>query len=165
MLSNILLNELDWELHRRGHQFVRYADDFQIYTGSEQAGERVLASVQRYIGDSLRLKVNTQKSAVGRPWNRTFLGFTFSRRDQRLKVSDKAIRKLKTTIRDLSRRTRGHSLFAIIAELKKSLLGWKAYFAVSEVLSPLRDVDKWIRRELRCYQWKQWGREAPPYPD
>ena len=125
-----------------------------------KAGERVLASVQRYIGDSLKLKVNTQKSAVDRPWNRTFLGFTFSRRDQRLKVSDKAIRKLKTTIRDLSRRTRGHSLFTIIAELKKSLLGWKAYFAVSEVLSPLRDVDKWIRRKLRCYQWKQWGRSG-----
>lgn len=160
VLSNILLNELDWELHRRGHHFVRYADDFQIYTGSKQAGERVLASVQRYIGDSLRLKVNTQKSAVDRPWNRTFLGFTFSGRDQRLKVSDKAIRKLKATIRDLSRRTRGHSLFTIIAELKKSLLGWKAYFAVSEVLSPLRDVDKWIRRKLRCYQWKQWGRSG-----
>lgn len=160
VLSNILLNELDWERHRRGHHFVRYADDFQIYVGSRKAGERVLASVQRFIGDSLRLRVNTQKSAVDRPWNRTFLGFTFSRRDQRLKVSDKAIRTLKVTIRGLSRRTRGHSLFRIIAELKKTLLGWKAYFAVSEVLSPLRDVDKWIRRRLRCYQWKQWGRSG-----
>lgn len=160
VLSNILLNDLDWELHRRGHHFVRYADDFQLYVGSRRAGERVLASIQRYIGDSLRLRVNTQKSAVGRPWNRTFLGFTFSRRDQRLKVSDDAIRKLKDTIRGLSRRTRGHTLFRIIAELKNSLLGWKAYFAVSEVLSPLRDVDKWIRRKLRCYQWKQWGRSG-----
>lgn len=160
VLSNILLNDLDWELHRRGHHFVRYADDFQIYVGSQKAGERVLASVQCYIGDSLRLKVNTLKSAVDRPWNRTFLGFTFSRRDQRLKVSDKAIRKLKTTTRGLSRRTRGHSFFTIIAELKKSLLGWKAYFDISEVLSPLRDVDKWIRRKLRCYQWKQWGRSG-----
>jgi group II intron reverse transcriptase/maturase len=158
VLSNILLNDLDWELHRRGHHFVRYADDFQVFVGSKKAGERVLASLQCYIGDSLRLKVNTQKSAVDRPWNRTFLGFTFSRRDQRLKVSDKAIRKLKTTIRDLSRRTRGHSFFTIIAELKKSLLGWKAYFDISEVLSPLRDVDKWIRRKLRCYRLKQWGR-------
>lgn len=158
VLSNILLNDLDWELHRRGHHFVRYADDFQIYVGSQKAGERVLASLRCYIGDSLRLKVNTQKSAVDRPWNRTFLGFTFSRRDQRLKVSDKAIRKLKTTIRGLSRRTRGHSFSTIIAELKKSLLGWKAYFDISEVLSPLRDVDKWIRRKLRCYRLKQWGR-------
>ena len=160
VLSNILLNDLDWELHRRGHHFVRYADDFQIYVGSQKAGERVLASLRCYIGDSLRLKVNTQKSAVGRPWNRTFLGFTFSRRDQRLKVSDKAIRKLKATIRELSRRTRGRSFFTIIAELKKSLLGWKAYFDVSEVLSPLRDVDKWIRRKLRCYRLKQWGRSG-----
>ena len=160
VLSNILLNDLDWELHRRGHHFVRYADDFQIYVGSQKAGERVLASLRCYIGDSLRLKVNTQKSAVDRPWNRTFLGFTFSRRDQRLKVSDKAIRKLKTTIRGLSRRTRGHSFSSILAELKKSLLGWKAYFDVSEVLSPLRDVDKWIRRKLRCYRLKQWGRSG-----
>jgi RNA-directed DNA polymerase len=132
----------------------------QIYVGSKKAGERVVASLQCYIGDSLGLKVNTQKSAVDRPWNRTFLGFTFSRRDQRLKVSDKAIRKLKTMIRGLSRRTRGHSFFTIIAELKKSLLGWKAYFDISEVLSPLRDVDKWIRRKLRCYRWKQWGRSG-----
>ncbi len=160
VLSNILLNELDWELHRRGHHFVRYADDFQVFVGSKKAGDRVLASLQCYIGDSLRLKVNTQKSAVDRPWNRTFLGFTFSRRDQRLKVSDKAIRKLKDTIRRLSRRTRGHSFYKIIAELKKSLLGWKAYFDISEVLSPLRDVDKWIRRKLRCYRWKQWGRSG-----
>ncbi len=158
VLSNILLNELDWELHRRGHHFVRYADDFQIYVGSRKAGERVLASLLHYIGDSLRLKVNTRKSAVDRPWNRTFLGLTFSRKGQRIKVSDKAIQKLKAKVRELSRRTRGHSLLRIVAELKKSLLGWKAYFDISEVLSPLRDLDKWIRRKLRCYLYKQWGR-------
>lgn len=160
VLSNVLLNRLDWELHRRGHHFVRYGDDFQIYVGSQKAGERVLASVQRYIGESLRLKVNTQKSAVERPWNCTFLGFTFSRRDMRLKVSDKATRKLKITIRELSRRTRGHSVLAIIAQLKETLLGWKAYFGIAQVLSPLRDIDKWIRRKLRCYLWKQWGRSG-----
>ncbi len=158
VLSNILLNELDWELHRRGHHFVRYADDFQIYVGSRKAGERVLASLLHYIGDSLRLKVNTRKSAVDRPWNRTFLGITFARKGQRIKVSDKAIQKLKAKVRELSRRTRGHSLLRIVAELKKSLLGWKAYFDISEVLSPLRDLDKWIRRKLRCYLYKQWGR-------
>jgi group II intron reverse transcriptase/maturase len=160
VLSNILLNDLDWELDRRGHHFVRYADDFQVYVESQKAGERVLASLRRYIGDSLRLKVNTQKSAVDRPWNRTFLGITFTRRDQRIKVSDKAIRKLKNTVRGLCRRTRGHSISRIIVELKKSLLGWKAYFDIGEVLSPLRDVDKWIRRKLRCYLWKQWGRSG-----
>ncbi len=160
VLSNIVLNQLDWELERRGHRFVRYADDFVVFVKSQEAGERVMKSLQRYIGDSLRLKVNAQKSAVDRPWKRTFLGFTFSRRDQRIKVSDKALMKLKSTIKLLSRRTRGHSLKQVIADLRKSLLGWKAYFDISEVLSPLRDLDKWIRRRLRSYVWKQWGRKG-----
>jgi RNA-directed DNA polymerase len=160
VLSNIVLNGLDWELHRRGHQFVRYADDFAIFVRSREAGERVLVNVQRYLGESLRLRVNARKSAVDRPWKRTFLGITFSRRGDRIKVSEKAIVKLKATIRILSRRTRGHSLYRIIADLKKTLLGWKAYFDISEVLSHLRDVDKWIRRKLRCYLWKQWGRSG-----
>jgi RNA-directed DNA polymerase len=160
VLSNIVLNGLDWELHRRGHQFVRYADDFAIFVRSREAGERVLVNVQRYLGESLRLRVNARKSAVDRPWKRTFLGITFSRRGDRIKVSDKAIAKLKATVRELSRRTRGHSIYRIIAELKKTLLGWKAYFDISEVLSQLRDVDKWIRRKLRCYLWKQWGRSG-----
>jgi group II intron reverse transcriptase/maturase len=158
VLSNILLNELDWELHRRGHTFVRYADDFAVFVRSREAGERVLVSVQRYLGESLRLRVNARKSAVDRPWKRTFLGITFSRRGDRIKVSVKAILKLKATVRVLSRRTRGHSIYRVIADLKSTLLGWKAYFDISEVLSHLRDVDKWIRRKLRCYLWKQWGR-------
>ena len=119
-----------------------------------------MSSLQRYIGESLRLKVNAQKSAVDRPWERTFLGFTFSKRDLRIKVADKSLLKLKSTVKMLSRRTRGHSLKQVIAELKKSLLGWKAYFDISEVLSPLRDLDKWIRRRLRSYVWKQWGRKG-----
>lgn len=160
VLSNIVLDELDWELDRRGHHFVRYADDFVIFVRSREAGERVLVSLQRYLGESLRLRVNTRKSAVDRPWKRTFLGFTYSRRGDRIKVSDNAILKLKATVRILCRRTRGHSLYRIIAELKKTLLGWKAYFDISEVLSLLRDVDKWIRRKLRCYLWKQWGRSG-----
>jgi RNA-directed DNA polymerase len=160
VLSNIVLNGLDWELHRRGHHFVRYADDFAIFVRSREAGERVLVNVQRYLGESLRLRVNARKSAVDRPWKRTFLGVTFSRRGDRIKVSAKAILKLKATVRLLSRRTRGHSLFRVIADLKMTLLGWKAYFDISEVLSHLRDVDKWIRRKLRCYLWKQWGRSG-----
>ena len=160
ILSNIVLNQLDWELDTRGHRFVRYADDFVVFVRSQQAGERVMHSLQRYIDDSLRLKVNTQKSAVDRPWNRTFLGFTFSRRGLKIKVSNKALLKLKATVRMLSRRTRGHSLLQVIAELKKSLLGWKAYFDIAEVLSPLRELDKWIRRRLRSYVWKQWGRKG-----
>ena len=160
ILSNIVLNQLDWELTTRGHRFVRYADDFVVFGKSQRAGERVMKSLQCYVGDSLRLKVNTQKSAVDRPWKRTFLGFTFSRRGLKIKVSDKALMKLKATVRMLSRRTRGHSLYQVIAELKRYLLGWKAYFGIAEVLSPLRDLDKWIRRRLRSYVWKQWGRRG-----
>jgi len=160
ILSNIVLNQLDWELESRGHRFVRYADDFIVFVKSQQAGERVMHSLQRYIGDSLRLKVNTQKSAVDRPWKRTFLGFTFSKRGMKIKVSDKALKKLKATIKVLSRRTRGHTLLQVIAEIRKSLLGWKAYFDIAEVLSPLRNLDKWIRRRLRSYVWKQWGRKG-----
>ena len=119
-----------------------------------------MKSLQRFIGESLRLTVNTQKSAVGRPWERTFLGFTFSRRDLKIKVSAKALLKLKTTVKQLSRRTRGHSITQMVAELRKSLLGWKAYFDIAEILSPLQDLDKWIRRRLQCYIWKQWGRKG-----
>jgi RNA-directed DNA polymerase len=160
VLANVVLDELDWELERRNLRFARYADDCQIYVGSHRAGERVMVSLTRFIEDSLRLTVNTRKSAVDRPWKRSFLGFTLSRKGQRLKVASKAITKLKTQIRILSRRTRGHSLAQVIADLKETLLGWKAYFDEAEVLSPLRDLDKWIRRRMRCYVWKQWGRRG-----
>ena len=117
-----------------------------------------MASVSRFISDTLRLTVNRLKSAVDRPAKRTFLGFTVSRKDARLKVADQAIDKLKARVRALTRRTRGRRLIDIVAELREILLGWKAYFDIAEVLSPLRDIDKWIRRKLRCYIWKQWGR-------
>jgi group II intron reverse transcriptase/maturase len=160
VLSNILLNDLDWEIGRRGHPFARYADDFVVLTRSKAAGERVMASLQRYLRDSLKLKVNAAKSAVDRPWQRTFLGFTFLKRDSRIKVAGAAYLKLKATIKSVTRRTRGHTLRQIIEDLKKSLLGWRAYFGITEVLSPLRELDKWIRRRLRCYIWKQWGRSG-----
>lgn len=160
VLANVVLDELDWELERRNLLFARYADDCQIYVGSRRAGERVMVSLTRFIEDSLKLTVNTRKSAVDRPWKRSFLGFTLSRKGQRLKVASKAITKLKTQIRILSRRTRGHSLAQVIADLKETLLGWKAYFDTAEVLSPLRDLDKWIRRRMRSYVWKQWGRRG-----
>ena len=161
MLSNIVLNELDWELEKRGHTFARYADDCQIYVGSQRAGERVKQSISKFIDKTLRLKVNENKSAVARPWERKFLGFTFSpRRGHKIKVSDAALEKLKATVRKLCRRTRGHSVIQIIAELRKSLLGWKAYFGIAEIQSPQRDLEKWIRRKLRCYIWKQWGRSG-----
>ena len=158
VLANVVLDELDWELTRRGHRFARYADDCNIMVKSQRAGERVMASITRFIEESLRLTVNTRKSAVDRPYKRTFLGFTVSRSGAKLKVADKAIDKLKHRIRELTRRTRGRRFEHIIAELREALLGWKAYFGIAEVLSPLRDIDKWIRRKLRCYRWKQWGR-------
>ncbi len=158
VLANVVLDELDWELNRRGHRFARYADDCNIFVKSKRAGERVMASVGRFIRTRLRLTVNQRKSAVDRPGNRKFLGFTVSGTKARVKVADQAIFKLKVKVRELTRRTRGHRLTDIIAELRESLLGWKAYFGIAEVLSPLRELDKWIRRRLRCYQWKQWGR-------
>lgn len=157
VLANVVLDELDWELDRRGHRFARYADDANILVKSKRAGERVMASVTRLVSDSLRLTVNPLKSAVDRPWKRKFLGFTVSRNDKKLKVADKALDKLKDRVRELTRRTRGNRIEVIATELRESLLGWKAYFGVAEVLSPLRDIDKWIRRKLRCYIWKQWG--------
>ena len=157
VLANVVLDELDWELQRRGHRFARYADDCQILVASETAGRRVMDSVTRFVERTLKLSVNARKSAVDRPWRRSFLGFTLSRRDQRLKVADKALDKLKARVRELSRRTRGHAIARIVEELRQTLLGWRAYFGITEVRSPLRELDKWIRRRLRCYVWKQWG--------
>jgi len=160
LLSNIVLNELDWELHKRKLRFVRYADDCQILVGSKRAGERIMASLTHFLEKKLKLKVNHEKSAVDKVWNRTFLGFAISKRGKRIKVSQKAERNLKQKVRKICRRTRGHAFTKIIEELRESLLGWKAYFDISEVLSSLKDLDKWIRRKLRCYLWKQWGRSG-----
>lgn len=160
VLANVVLDELDWELDRRGHRFVRYADDCQILVRSQRAGERVMRSVSRLLEDSLRLEVNARKSAVDRPWNRQFLGFTVTRGDHRLKASPKALGRLKTRLRGLTRRTRGHRLADVVKELRDYLLGWKAYFGIAEVPSPLYEIDKWLRRRLRCYLWKQWGRSG-----
>lgn len=157
VLANVVLDELDWELDRRGHRFARYADDCNILVKSKRAGLRVMTSVTRYVSDTLRLTVNPLKSAVDRPMNRKFLGFTVSRTGAKLKVADQAIEKLKDRVRELTRRTRGNTIGKIVAELRETLLGWKAYFGIAEVLSPLREIDKWVRRKLRCYLWKQWG--------
>jgi RNA-directed DNA polymerase len=157
VLANVVLDELDWELERRGHRFARYADDCNILVRSRRAGERVMASVTAYLRDTLRLTVNPSKSAVDKPSKRKFLGFTVSRAGAKLKVAEKPLEALKAKVRELTRRTRGHRLIDIVAELRETLLGWKAYFGIAEVLSPLREIDKWVRRRLRCYAWKQWG--------
>ena len=160
LLSNLLLDLLDRELERRGHCFVRYADDCNVYVGSQRAGERVMRSITQFLERKLKLRVNRAKSAVARPWDRTFLGFTFSRRTAKRKISPEAVVKLKARVRQLTRRTRGASLSRVIRELRLYLQGWRAYFGFCEVRSILRELDSWIKRRLRCYQWKQWGRRG-----
>jgi RNA-directed DNA polymerase len=160
LLANLLLDDLDKELERRGHRFSRYADDCNIYVRSKRAGERVLKSLKRFLG-KLKLEVNEKKSAVDRPWKRVFLGFTFTHKPPfRIKVSDKALNTLKDKVRNLTRRTRGHSFPVIVSELTVYLRGWKGYFGLSQVTRNLKDTDKWIRRKLRCYLWKQWSRRG-----
>jgi RNA-directed DNA polymerase len=159
LLSNILLDELDKELERRGHRFVRYADDCNIYVRSKRSGERVLLSVKRFLKDRLRLTVNRQKSAVDRPWNRKFLGYTFTTHFQpKLKVAPQSVARLKSRLRELFRRGRGRSLRRITAELRPILIGWVSYFRKSEVRIVFEELDQWIRRKLRAILWRQWKR-------
>jgi RNA-directed DNA polymerase len=160
LLANLLLDGFDKELERRGHRFVRYADDSNIYVKSLRAGQRVLASGTRFLERRLKLTVNAAKSAVDRPWRRTFLGFTFTRRrPHRRLVSAKALKALKQEIRQRTSRTRGVSLPRLVQDLRQYLDGWYAYFRLAEGQSPLKELDSWIRRRLRCYLWKQWGRQ------
>ena len=159
LLANLLLDLLDKELERRGHCFVRYADDCNIYVKSAKAGRRVRASITQYLLRKLKLKVNESKSAVDRPWKRTVLGFTFTgHRPNRRKVSDKAILRFKEEIRRRTWRTRGVTLGRVVEDLKRYLVGWHTYFGFSEARSVFKELDSWIHRRLRCYLWKQWGR-------
>lgn len=162
LLANLLLDDFDKELESRDLDFCRYADDCNIYVKSQRAGERVRRSMTRWLETTLKLSVNQNKSAVARPWKRSFLGFTFTARgkSKRIKVSEKSLKRFKQRIRIITRRTRGRTVAHIATDLRLYLLGWKAYFGISMVNSPLRDLDKWIRRKLRCYLWKQWGRSG-----
>jgi RNA-directed DNA polymerase len=161
LLANLRLDELDKELETRGHRFARDADEANIYVRSRHAGERVMASVTRVLERKLRLKVNEAKSAVDRPWNRTVLGFTFTTRpSNRRKVSEKALQAFKATVRELTGRTRGRPIRQSVQALRPLMPGWRAFFGVAEVRSPLRELDKWIRRRLRRDHWKPWGRRG-----
>lgn len=161
LLSNLLLDNLDKELERRGHKFARYADDCNIYVKSRRAGERVMRSISRFLARKLRLKVNQEKSAVDRPWRRKFLGFTFrSYKGVRIRISSESERTLKQKVRTITQRTRGISFSAVIEELARYLRGWIGYYQLSEIKRPFSELDKWIRRRLRCYAWKQWGRSG-----
>lgn len=158
-LANLLLDRLDKELERRGHLFVRYADDCNIYVRSKRAGQRVLNSISRYLSKHLKLQVNETKSAVDRPWERKFLGFSYSRR-LNIVLSTQAIKRFKQRIREISRRTRGRRIEDIVSELSRYMTGWYAYFKIIEVRSILKELDSWVKRRLRCYLWKQWGRRG-----
>ena len=157
LLSNILLDELDRELERRGHLFARYADDCNVYVRSKRAGERVMASLERFLWNRLRLHINRDKSAVARPWNRTFLGYTVTwHRQPKLKVSPTSVKRLKEKLRTLFRRGRGRRLSTVCEELGPIIRGWVAYYRLSEVKASFEMLDQWLRRKLRCILWRQW---------
>jgi RNA-directed DNA polymerase len=159
MLSNIVLDEFDRELERRGLRFARYADDCNIYVRSRRAGERVMESVTRFVTVRLKLKVNQQKSAVARPWERKFLGFSFTSGLQpRRRIAPKAVLRFKERVRELTQRTRGVSIERMAEELARYLRGWIGYFGKCETPKVLRDLEKWLRRRLRSVIWKQWKR-------
>jgi RNA-directed DNA polymerase len=163
LLSNLVLDELDRELERRGHRFVRYADDCNIYVRSEKAGRRVMESLTYFIERRLKLQINTEKSAVARPWHRSFLGFTV-RNDPEFRrcIADKAVARFKHRIRELTGRHRGISLGRMIGELIPYLRGWASYFGFSQ-LHELSSLDGWIRRRLRCVAWVQWKTRGQRY--
>ena len=159
LLSNLVLDELDRELERRQHRFVRYADDCNIYVASERAGKRVMHSVTRFLRRRLKLKVNEAKSAVARPQERKFLGFSFtSGIKPKRRIAPKALLRCKQRVRELTRRTRGISVEQMTKELASYLRGWKGYFGYCETPSVLRKLEAWMRRRLRSVLWKQWKR-------
>jgi RNA-directed DNA polymerase len=160
LLSNILLDELDKELERRSHKFCRYADDCNIYVQSKSAGERVMKSITTFLEQRLRLKVNAEKSAVARPWERKFLGYSLTlHRLARLKVAPSSVQRLKGKLREIFRRGRGRNLGKLIeSDLTPLLRGWLNYFRLAEVKGIFDELDSWIRRKLRCLIWRQWKR-------
>jgi RNA-directed DNA polymerase len=157
LLSNLVLDDLDRELTRRGHRFCRYADDCNIYVRSHRAGERVMASISRFLSQKLRLKVNETKSAVARPEERKFLGFSISNDGSERRIAPKALDKFQARIRVITRRTRGISLQQLLEDLTPYLMGWRGYFGFCQTPRVLMNLEAWIRRRLRSYLWRQWG--------
>lgn len=165
LLANVLLDEVDKELEKRGHAFARYADDCNVYVRSKRAGDDVMETLRRLYA-ALRLRVNESKSAVARPWTRKFLGYSFwvaQGRQVRRRVASKSIEAMKERVRELTPRTRGRSLRAIVAELRPYLLGWKQYFQLADTPGVFRQIDEWIRHRLRAIQLKQWVRGTTAY--
>lgn len=162
LLSNILLDDLDKELEKRGHSFCRYADDCNIYVGRKSSGERVMASITRFLEGKMKLKVNHEKSAVALPATRIFLGYSFTlHKEPRIRVPAKTCLKLKEKLKHCFRMGRGQNAERFIRETLNPLLrGWITYFRLSEAKSFASELDKWIRRHLRCLIWRQWKRPA-----
>jgi RNA-directed DNA polymerase len=159
LLSNVLLNDLDQELERRRLAFCRYADDCNIYVGSRVAGKRVMSGIRAFLEDVLHLRLNTAKSAVGRPWKRKFLGYTFTaHRESRLRIAMQSVHRLMQRVRELLRAGRGRSLSRTISTLNPLLRGWINYFQHTQTKGVLEQLDKWLRRRLRCLMWRQWKR-------
>jgi RNA-directed DNA polymerase len=159
LLSNLMLDVLDKELEKRGHRFVRYADDCNIYVRSRRAGERVMASVTRFLARRLKLTVNADKSAVGRPAVRAFLGFSFTAEwATKRRIAPQALARFKARVREMTRCTKSVSLTRLVTELSRYLVGWRGYFGFCETPSVLRRLDQWIRRRLRAFVWRQWKR-------
>ncbi|QQO34456.1 group II intron reverse transcriptase/maturase [Bradyrhizobium diazoefficiens] len=158
LLSNLMLDVLDKELEKRGHRFVRYADDCDIYVRSQEAGERVLAGIERFLERRLKLKINKAKSAVAKPSVRKFLGFSFTGGSEppRRRIAPQALARFKAKVRELTRRTCGRSIAQIAKKLSAYLIGWRGYFGFCQTPSVLRVLDRWIRRRLRAIVWKQW---------
>ncbi len=157
LLSNLVLDELDRELERRGHRFVRYADDSNLYVRSERAGQRVMESVKRFITEKLKLKVNESNSAVAKPQERKFLGFSFTGgKELKRKIAPKAIDRFQERIREITQKGRGRSMKKVMEELARYVRGWRGDFGFCETPSVLRRLDAWVRRRVRCAFWRQW---------
>lgn len=159
LLSNILLDDLDKELEKRRHAFCRYADDCNIYVGSQRAGQRVMESLTRYLREKLKLKVNPNKSAVDRPWNRKFLGFSLTQqKESRIRVAPQSVERFQDKLRGKFREGRGRNLRTLLEGLKPQLRGWANYFSVADTRGVFEELDQWIRRKLRCMEWRKWKR-------
>jgi RNA-directed DNA polymerase len=158
LLSNIVLDELDKELEKRGLCFVRYADDCVIFVRSKRAGNRVMESIGRFIEKKLRLKVNREKSAVGRPWSSKYLGFclTNSSKNPKIRIHWKTIKRFRERVREITARRRGRSISQVIYELKEYMYGWWNYYGITESFNRLRPLSHWVRRRLRAVIWKHW---------
>ena len=157
LLSNLVLDELDRELERRGHWFVRYADDSNVYVRSERAGQRVMESISRFITQKLKLKVNEAKSAVAQPSRRKFLGFSFTAGpDVKRVIAPKALNQFKQRIRDITRKAKGVSIKTTMEELATYIRGWRGYFGFCETPEVLIALTRWVRLRLRAALWRQW---------